>query len=263
MKLRGSMLKIAQISDLHCGEIRFDKNVLKYFIGEINKAKPDLLVVAGDLTGSGYREEFLEAKKYIDQIKCSKKMIVAGNHDCQNVGYEHFEDIFGPRFGDFTFCEEESGCDQPVYIMSVDSNRPDNDDGEVGRDKYKYIDSFFQDKQGLKIFVMHHHLVSIPGTGRERNVVYDAGDLLKKIDDLNIDVVLSGHKHVPHIWNLNNVKLISSGTAGTQRTRGKNLPSINFVEIDRTHLVITTLYSDKRRAVTRFLTQSEPALCMV
>jgi 3',5'-cyclic-AMP phosphodiesterase len=254
------MLKIAQISDLHCGEIRFDKNTLKYFIAEINKKKPDLLVVAGDLTASGYREEFVEAKKFIDQIKCNDKMIIAGNHDCKNVGYEHFEDVFGSRFGEKIFCESDSGCGQPVFLMSVDSNRPDSADGEVGRDKYKYLDAFFSDKKGLKILILHHHLVSIPGTGRERNVVYDAGDLLKKIDELEIDIVLSGHKHVPYVWNLNNVKLISSGTAGTRRTRGRNLPSINFIDIDAHKMIVTTLFSDKSKSHRELFYEAEVSL---
>ena len=39
--------------------------------------------------------------------------------------------------------------------------------------------------------------VSIPGTGRERNIVFDAGDLLHTLVDLDVDVILSGHRHVP------------------------------------------------------------------
>lgn len=238
------MFKIAQLSDIHCGDPRFDRKLILNFIKEINKQNPDLVVVAGDLTASGYREEFLEAKKYIEQIKCKNKMVIAGNHDCQNVGYEHFEEIFGKRFGEAIFDCNKSGCGEAVYVMSIDSNRPDNADGEVGRDKYKYIDAFFKNKDGLKILVLHHHLVSIPGTGRERNVVYDAGDLLKKIDDLDIDLVLSGHKHVPYVWDLNNVKLISSGTSGTHRTRGKILPSINILEVEQREVIMKIIYSD-------------------
>jgi 3',5'-cyclic-AMP phosphodiesterase len=234
--------KIAQISDIHCGEIRFSESNLKYFISTTNKEEPDLVVVAGDLTANGFLDEFTMAKKYIDQIKCKEKMIIAGNHDARNVGYEHYETIFGPRYEERVFLTDDS----EIAVMSVDSNRPDDDDGEVGRDKYKYLDSFFSLKRGFKILVLHHHLVSIPGTGRERNVVRDAGDLLEKIKDLNINLVLSGHKHVPYVWNLNDVNLVTSGTAGTLRTRGTILPAINIIEIEDNKSKVRILSSDKR-----------------
>jgi len=136
--------KIVQISDIHCGGERFDFRLLEGFIKKINRYKPDFVVVAGDLTGGGYKDQFIAAKKYIDSIKCSRKMIIAGNHDCRNVGYEHFEEIFGPRFGEVEFkAEEFNDLAQGIRVMAVDSNRPGSDDGEIGRDKYKYIDSFF------------------------------------------------------------------------------------------------------------------------
>lgn len=241
-------LRIAQISDIHCGDIRFDSATLGEFISEINKYNPDVVIVAGDLTAAGYRNEFEEVKKHIDTIECKKKIIVAGNHDCRNVGYEHFEKIFGPRHSEMIIPKGKiKGLSRSVRIKAVDSNRPDSDDGEVGRDKYKYIDKFFKGKEGYSILVLHHHLVSIPKTGRERNVVYDAGDLLSKISDLKIDMVLSGHKHVPYVWELNGVKLVSSGTSGTGRVRGSVPPAINFIEISDKKIKISIHYSNGKR----------------
>lgn len=231
--------KIAQISDIHCGEPRFSSQNLRFFIKTINQENPDLVVVTGDLTANGFLDEFEAAKKFVDQIKCREKVIIAGNHDARNVGIEHFENIFGERYSEKTFEK------QKIYLMAIDSNRPDDDVGEVGRSKYKYIDAFFEPKNGTKIVVLHHHLVAVPGTGRERNTVNDAGDLLTKLDELNIDLVLSGHKHVPHVWNLNGVKLVTSGTAGTLRTRGSVLPAINFIDIEDKKIEIRIFYLNK------------------
>lgn len=238
--------KIVQISDFHCGEDRFSDSNLRSFVSKTNKEKPDLVVVAGDLTANGFLDEFVLAKKYIDKILCSEKIIIAGNHDARNVGYEHYETIFGPRYSEKIFFSKEG---KEVAVMAVDSNRPDDNDGEVGREKYKYLDAFFGLRNGFKVLVMHHHLVSIPGTGRERNVVRDAGDLLEKIKNLGINLVLSGHKHVPYVWNLDGVKLVTSGTAGTLRTRGVILPSINIIEVDGPNLTIRFFYSDKKEKV--------------
>src|SRR3712207_6897894 len=55
---------------------------------------------------------------------------------------------------------------------------PDLNDGRVGREHYEFIrDSFARADEWLKIFVIHHHLIPIPGTGRERNIIFDAGDV--------------------------------------------------------------------------------------
>lgn len=232
--------KIAQISDLHCGEIRFSEKNLRFFINKINQEKPNLVVVAGDLTANGFLDEFQEAKKYLNKIKCKNILIVAGNHDARNVGYEHFESLIGPRFEEKRLNHQGS----EIAVMSVDSNRPDDDEGEVGRDKYKYLDAFFEKSSGLKILVLHHHLIAIPKTGRERSTVRDAGDLLAKIKELGIDLVLSGHKHVPHVWSLNGVNLVASGTAGTTRTRGSVLPSINILDINEEEIVTRVINSD-------------------
>ena len=44
---------IAQFSDIHCGDPRFDEHLLERVIREVNAAKPDLVVVPGDLTTCG------------------------------------------------------------------------------------------------------------------------------------------------------------------------------------------------------------------
>ena len=76
---------------------------------------------------------------------------------------------------------------------------------------------------------VHHHLVPIPGTGRERNIVLDAGHLLLTLVDLDVDLVLSGHKHVPFFWGLNGTLICNSAPPGPvacgpqRRRRGTSL----------------------------------------
>ena len=64
--------------------------------------------------------------------------------------------------------------------------------------------------------------VPIRGTGRERNQVLDAGDVLALLHQAEVDVVLSGHRHVPYVWPVAGMLLIRSGTAATLRTRAFN-----------------------------------------
>lgn len=233
--------KIAQISDLHCGDFRFDKKLMREAIKEINQENPNLLVVAGDLTMDGYKEQFEEAKYYINKIKCAQKIVIAGNHDCRNVGYIHFEKIFGQRYCDLELdfgVSPEKVRQEKIRLVAVDSNKPDLNDGEVGRERYKFISEGFRNKTNFNVFILHHHLVSIPGTGRERNIVWDAGDVLEELSKAKVDLVLNGHKHVPYVWKIDGMHIVTSGTVGTRRTRGIAEPSYNVIEISEKKIKI-------------------------
>lgn len=222
--------KIAQISDIHLGDPRFEQELMDAAISEINAWGPDVLIVAGDLTSNGYLEEFEAAKAQIGRIDCRNCVVIAGNHDCRNVGYLFFEQVFGARHSDLELSTEAAHC-QTVRLMAVDSNKPDLNDGEVGRERYPYIEEGFKGTDAFKVFILHHHLVSIPGTGRERNIVWDSGDLLQELAKAEVDLVLSGHKHVPYIWQVDGMYLVTSGMASTRRTRGFTAPAYNMIEV--------------------------------
>ena len=79
--------------------------------------------------------------------------------------------------------------------------------------------------------MLHHHLLPVPGTGRERNIVYDAGDLLEVLLRSRVNLVLAGHKHVPYAWQLENMFVVTTGTVSTLRLRGHTRPCYNVIEI--------------------------------
>jgi Icc protein len=179
---------IAQLSDVHVGGARYQEELLRTAIAEINAAAPDVVVVAGDLTDDGYPDQYPEAKKELEAIDCEHVVHVPGNHDARNVGYMLFEDTFGPRD-----TQTRLQCDGlEVALVAVDSSKPDLDEGEIGREHYGWIAEGFAGEADLRIFVCHHHLMPVPGTGRERNQVLDAGDVISLLRQLSVDLVCRG-----------------------------------------------------------------------
>ncbi len=232
-------MTICQISDIHCGNSRFIPELLDRTIIEINRLSPTAVVVAGDLTDAGYREEFEQAAEYIGRIQCENVMVIPGNHDSRNVGYVHFERLFGERQSVIDLDE--------VILVGVDSSEPDLNDGQVGRERYEFIcNAFSEARDKLKVFVVHHHLISLPGTGRERNIVYDAGDVLERLVEAEVDLVLSGHKHVPYSWRLEDMLIVNSGTASTLRVRGNTRPCYNVIEVEDGRVEVYRKYPFKR-----------------
>lgn len=216
--------KIAHISDFHCGSQYFVPHLMERVITEVNEAEPDIVMVTGDLTEQGFKAEYQAAKAYLDQINCENVLVVPGNHDSRNVGYVHFEDFFGPRDR-----YERIG---PFDIVCIDSSEPDIDQGKVGREKYQWISSFFSKPERIRAVVFHHHLVPIPGTGRERNILLDAGDFLKVLTESSVNIVFAGHRHVPNVWRFENILVINAGTVSTTRVRGYTEACYNLIEFD-------------------------------
>jgi 3',5'-cyclic AMP phosphodiesterase CpdA len=246
----GRPFTIVQLSDLHCGQQFFLPSLLERAIAETNELAPDVVVISGDLTSHGFKDEYMLAQRYIESIDCESKIVIPGNHDSRNVGYVHFEELFGTRNSVLRLDE--------VTIVAVDSSEPDLDNGQIGRGRYGWIEEQFADAADLRVFVLHHHLLPIPGTGRERNIVTDAGDTLECLQRAGVDLVLSGHKHVPYAWRLEDLFIVNAGTVSSSRLRGNGRPCYNLVEVDGTHVSVWRKYPfhDQERII-QFSTETK------
>jgi 3',5'-cyclic AMP phosphodiesterase CpdA len=222
----------------------FDGDLLDLAIKEIQDLSPDLVVVAGDLTSEGYAPQFRQAKRYLDRLSDLQMIVIPGNHDLMNVGFLHFRDAFGKsdRVVRVPFSGGDGSSWRYATVVAINSSKPDLAEGEIGHTRYDWIRQSYEWPDDYRIFVLHHHLVSVPGTGRERNIVWDAGDMLALLTELNVSLVLCGHKHVPNVWQLGEMLLVNSGTASTYRVRGYTRPSYNVIEI----------FSDRVRIVQRY-----------
>src|SRR6266540_828958 len=184
---------------MHVGSVHFVPNLMNRVITELNELAPDLIVCTGDFTNEGFRQEYKTAAAYLQQLR-PRVVAVPGNHDARNVGYIHFEEMIGPRH----WRVELDG----VVIVGADSSEPDLDHGQIGRERYGWIAEQFATPAELKIYVQHHHLLPIPGTGRERNILYDA----------------------------------NSGTCSSLRLLGNTKPCYNVIEVDSDEVTIHRKY---------------------
>jgi Icc protein len=256
-------LRIAQFSDIHCGDPSFQPDVLTSVVERINRMEPDMVMVAGDLTAGGYEWEFDEAAEWLGRLQ-PPVIVIPGNHDSRNVGYIHFQRIFGERFSRYRQAFDPVRAERlmasGVTVVACDSSVPDVQEGHIGREHYPWIRDQFDEPEDVKIFALHHHLVGIPGTGRERNIITDAGDLLAVLTLLDVDVVLSGHKHVPFFWGVNGMLVCNSGTAATKRVRGLTPSSWTELQIDASTVKAFLHYPDGRRELSLIFSRKTRAM---
>jgi Icc protein len=243
-------LRLAHLAGISCGEPLHRPGLLSTVVDAVGRQRPDAVVVAGDLTAAGYAWEYEQALAELDRLE-APRLAVPGSQDSRNVGYVHFERLVGERFVRLRIPLEESRAQRigatGVTIVGLDSSQPDLEDGHVGREWYPWLREQCQHPDDLRIVVLHHHVVSIPGAGRDLNHVTDAGDLLPILDELKVDAVLTGHRHVPYFWGVNGMLLANAGTAATHRTRGTVPPSWNELVIDAESIKVFLHYPDGRR----------------
>jgi Icc protein len=217
-------LLMVHLSDIHCGP-KFQGRTLQKAIEEINALVPDLVIITGDLTEDGLLEEFQEAKRYLQQLRCKRILISSGNHDARTTGYRLFPDFFGEPSSVTEFKNQ--------VIITLNSSRPDQDGGEIGyRQRLWLKECLDKYEDRFKIVTFHHHLIPIPDTGMEKNMISDAGDVLWTLISHSTDVVLCGHRHRPWIWVAGKLKIVHAGAVSSNRLRGFYQNSYNIVRVE-------------------------------
>ncbi|MGQ9530270.1 MAG: metallophosphoesterase family protein [Candidatus Bathycorpusculaceae bacterium] len=217
-------LSIVHLSDIHAGA-KLERNMLERAMDEINKLNPDLVIVTGDLTDEGLLEEFQEAHNYLQSLKCKHMIVGSGNHDSRNTGYR----LFPKFFGNSSSITELNG----IVVIMLDSSRPDQDEGEVGYRQRLWLKQCLEENhEKFKIVALHHHLLPVPDTGMEKNIIVDAGDVLWTLVSYGVDLVLCGHRHRPWIWNLAGLSIVYAGAVSTSRLRGFYQNSFNIINIE-------------------------------
>ena len=228
---------IVHLSDVHCGP-RLKGEKVQQAMDEINGLNPDVVVVTGDVTEDGTIDEFRMAKDYLEQLQCERVVVGCGNHDARTTGYLLFPRFFGEP-------SSVTEIDDIVLIM-LNSSRPDRDRGEMGYNQglwmKRHLDRY---ADRYKIVALHHHLLPVPDTGMEQNIISDAGDLLWTLTSRHVDLVLCGHRHRPWVWLIGNLPIVHAGAVSTNRLRGFYRNTYNIIRItDGTSRVTLKIVGD-------------------
>jgi len=232
------MVEIIHISDFHYGSNEFKKELLLEVIDYINKVKPDLVVCTGDLTHKGKVEQFQQVAEILRAIQVPF-FAVPGNHDARNNGLMFFEKYF-QRLHSKLILQEKN-----LILLGMRSAKDDISEGELGDEQLEWMIHTLQ-KYPLqnRIIALHHHLVAVPYSGRQRNTLIDAGEVLEINRLMKVDLVLMGHKHVPHVWRVGHSVLVYCGTTCSTKLRADEKPCFNHIKLDNSDLEVYVVNSD-------------------
>jgi 3',5'-cyclic AMP phosphodiesterase CpdA len=223
-------MEIIHLSDLHYGSAEFKEkcfeNIIEYIAGY--KSKIDLVIITGDITDHGRYEEYEGIKRYIDRIP-TEKLIVPGNHDISKngAGKINYETFFGSTTTNNI--SKKSNC----LALGICSAKDGIAISEIGDQQLRYIaEQYLNNSEKRKILALHHHLIAVPYSSKSLNIPIDAGEVLEILRMFEIELVLMGHRHVPHVWTLNGTTFLYCGTSTSGKVRANEPPCFNHIYMD-------------------------------
>ncbi len=239
-------MRIAHISDIHCTlGTDFNEKVFDKAVKIVNGIDADMVFISGDLTTDGLLSEYDLAKEKLKGINL-KPAVVPGNHDERNLGFKLFREVFGKT--DFIHTYDN------VNLVGLASSEPDKDDGRLGRGRHERIEQAIKKKDKMTVIGFHHHLVPVPNSGRETNIIEDAGETLDIILKNKVPLVLMGHRHVPWAVRIHDTLLVNAGTLSCNRTRAHFGNTFNIIDINKNKIEVTivNVRKDDRKKVIEF-----------
>jgi 3',5'-cyclic AMP phosphodiesterase CpdA len=234
------MRTIAHISDLHFG--RVDPATLEPLHRHLHAARPDLLVVSGDLTQRARERQFRVARSYLDTLP-QPQLVVPGNHDVPL--YDVLRRFLAPlaRYKRIISADlEPTFVDDEIAVVGVNTARSLTfKGGRINRKQVAAVKARLCElpERVVKILVTHHPFDVPEHQDEDGHLVGRARMALESLAGCGADLLLAGHLHEPRVghtaerYSIPGVSalIVQAGTATSTRTR-ETTNSFNLLRVE-------------------------------
>ena len=195
---------IAQISDLHVRP----RGKPAYRVSETNMMaeravdalvaltpRPDLVVITGDMTDCGLREEYEQLRAILSRLRIPTFM-VPGNHDRRETFREVFHEHPAMPEGFVQFTIE----DGPVRLVGLDTLVPGQSHGALCDRRLAFLDEALGRRGDKPAIVFMHHPPFVCGIRHMDDIrLLDGAERLAEIVSRHpqVERILCGHHHRP------------------------------------------------------------------
>ena len=241
------MRTLVHLSDLHFG--RVDEALLAPLVASVEAARPDLVVISGDLTQRARAAQFKEAAAFLTRLP-SPQLVVPGNHDVPL--YNVIARFLRPLNNFRRYIEPNlspSVVDTEMAVLGVNTARSlVFKNGRINEEQVADLRKAFEPLSNavMKVVVTHHPFDN-GAQGEKQNLVGRAAMAMTAFAQCGVDLLLSGHFHVSHSDDSGQryalagyeALVVSAGTATSTRGRGESNSfnvlrlSVGRVEVER------------------------------
>jgi 3',5'-cyclic AMP phosphodiesterase CpdA len=239
------MGSVLHFSDIHfgCENVEAVAAALDY----AHATKPTLVLISGDVTQIGAVREFEAAAKWLAAMP-EPVFVIPGNHDTPYWNliarmawpWKRFEDIIKHPSSDHEYDTDEVAV-RGINTARAAQLRLNWSKGAIDLDQVRKAAHALKSAppRALKIIACHHPLIEMDNTPMTGGVKYGC-DAAEIFADAGVDLVLTGHVHVPFALEIPVADHRSHGVgAGTLSRRERGTPpSFNHIDWDEKEIRI-------------------------
>jgi hypothetical protein len=179
---------IAHLSDLKFGAI--DAGVAKAVRADIASLRPDVVVLSGDLTRRASKEQFTQARRFLDELG-TPHVVVPGGHDVERLNL--INRFFRPLKGYHESITNDGApffSNAEVAVLGIDTSRAGR--GRISVSQAGLIRTKLGSLEQVTVLVTHHPLLLRPAAG----TVLANAPANKELHVISkcVDLVLAGHQ---------------------------------------------------------------------
>jgi 3',5'-cyclic AMP phosphodiesterase CpdA len=187
---------LVHISDPHFGTE--DRDIAAELLREIRTLDPACVALSGDVTQRARRRQFKAARDWLAHLDVPY-VVVPGNHDIPF--YDVVRRFLAPRDRyEQTITCEQTPCffDDSLAVCGTDTTKSwTTKHGKVRFDQItRIVDQFRHHDDRWRVLVAHHPFVVPPES--DEPVVDGADEALRLLEAAGVDLILTGHLHIPH-----------------------------------------------------------------
>ena len=219
--------------------------ILDAFIEDMKEKEPDLILLSGDLTLNGERASHEELASLLEKLDKEgiPVLVIPGNHDINNPNAKRFSgtnsypvdsitaEEFADIYSDFGYVAADSRdpnslsylykADSSLWLLMLDSCQYDPVNqvgGMIQSGTYKWMEPILYEAwedDAEVITVSHHNLLEQSGVS---DAFYDdctiehSEELLQMLSDNEVRLHLSGHLHLQHHMEEDDVAEVVTGS---------------------------------------------------
>ena len=210
----------------------YDYELVNSLVNEVNKNKPEFLVISGDLSFNGERDSHLELVKLLDKIEDTKVLVIPGNHDtyslnsfsCLNDEVIYTDSITSDEFksiykdygysGAYSYDLESLSyiyeISEDKWLMMLDTNQSKYNEefgmnivgGFIFENTYKWMEEnlkYAYQNNIEVISVSHHNLLVHNPLFKTSYTLFNNEEVINLFTKYNVKVNFSGHLHIQSI----------------------------------------------------------------
>jgi len=208
------VLKIAVMSDIHSDLVH-----LKQALAKVKERNLSKIIIIGDLTTVGTREELTAVKKVLDASGLTYYS-VPGNHDYWFINKSRI-DVYGEVFGQHYQSFKEGGN---KFILM------DNGGDTVGEDQMAWVKSELVECKVVACLVFAHKPLNHPNSDYtlDKDSPEESKELTALFTSNGVKEIFAGHLHTSYHYELNGLTTTLDGAV----TSDRNWQTPRFLEID-------------------------------